>query len=137
MNQNWISSLQDVDALEVGSGRKFFSATHEEIAKGHTTDIYFISAQEVLRYLKLEDTIVVAEVFPRRSGILCGVEEVLYLLSNSAVEVWSLKEGESFEPKEVIMRIRGPYSQFGIFETPLLGILAHSSGWATAAWECK
>ena len=137
MNKNWISSLQEVDAIEVGPQRKFFSATHEEIAQGYTTDIYFISAQEVLRHLNLEDTTVVAEVFPRRSGILCGVEEVLHLLSDSAVEVWSLEEGEKFEPKEVVMRIKGPYSQFGIFETPLLGILAHSSGWATAAWECK
>jgi len=35
------------------------------------------------------------------------------------------------------MRIKGPYSAFGVFETPILGILAHSSGWATAARECK
>ncbi|MEN3185508.1 MAG: nicotinate phosphoribosyltransferase [Atribacterota bacterium] len=137
MNRSWISSLQEVDAIRVDSERKFFSATHEEILKGYTTDIYFVSAQEVLRHLKLEDTVVVAEIFPRQAGILCGVEEVLHLLSENAVEVWSLEEGEKFEPKEVVMRIKGPYSQFGIFETPLLGILAHSSGWATAAWECK
>lgn len=137
MDRSWISSLQDVDAIAVDSKRKFFSATHEEIARGCTTDIYFVSAQEVLRHLRLDDTVVVAEIFPRRAGILCGVEEALHLLSESAVEVWSLEEGEKFEPKEVVMRIKGPYSQFGIFETPLLGILAHSSGWATAAWECK
>ncbi|MGQ9746330.1 MAG: nicotinate phosphoribosyltransferase [Candidatus Caldatribacteriaceae bacterium] len=137
MKKTWISTLQEVETFHVEKGRKFFSATHEEIAKGYTTDVYFVSAQEILRYLKLDDTMVVAEIFPRRSGILCGVEEALHLLEESEIEVWSLQEGEKFEPKEVVMRIKGPYSQFGIFETPLLGILAHSSGWATAARECK
>lgn len=33
------------------------------------------------------------------------------------------------------MRIHGPYEEFGLFETPLLGILASSCGWATAAHE--
>ncbi len=35
------------------------------------------------------------------------------------------------------MRISGIYDNFGIFETALLGILASSSGWATAARQCK
>ena len=35
------------------------------------------------------------------------------------------------------MRIQGPYKEFGIHETAILGILASSSGWATAAAECK
>jgi nicotinate phosphoribosyltransferase len=133
----WLSSLEEVEAFQVGKERLFYSATHEEIRKGYTTDVYFVTAQEILRHLKLADTVVTAEVFPRRPGVLCGVSEVLNLLSESNVEIWGLEEGEEFAAKEVIMRIRGPYSEFGIFETPLLGILAHSSGWATAARECK
>ena len=35
------------------------------------------------------------------------------------------------------MRIRGKYSDIGIYETPLLGIMASSSAWATAAKEAK
>jgi len=35
------------------------------------------------------------------------------------------------------MRIRGKYTDFGIYETAILGILASSSGWATAARQCK
>ncbi|MGB9839853.1 nicotinate phosphoribosyltransferase, partial [Thermovenabulum sp.] len=46
-------------------------------------------------------------------------------------------EGETFNPKETILRIVGPYEEFGIYETALLGILAQSSGWATAARECR
>lgn len=35
------------------------------------------------------------------------------------------------------MRIEGRYVDFGIYETPILGILASSSAWATAARRCK
>ena len=35
------------------------------------------------------------------------------------------------------MRIRGPYDEFGMYETALLGILASASGWATAARACR
>ncbi|HQE25176.1 MAG TPA: nicotinate phosphoribosyltransferase [Candidatus Atribacteria bacterium] len=137
MENSRIPTLKEVEDIDIDPERDFYSATPEEIKKGYTTDIYFVSAQEILRHLNLEDTIVVAEIFPRGSGVMCGVPEVLNLLSSVPVEVWSLSEGEEFSSKEVIMRIRGPYSAFGVFETPILGILAHSSGWATAARECK
>ncbi len=35
--------------------------------------------------------------------------------------------------REKILRITDPYSTFGLYETAMLGILAHESGWATAA----
>ena len=35
------------------------------------------------------------------------------------------------------MRIKGSYGEFGIYETAILGILASSCGWATAAREVK
>ena len=137
VENNGVLTLKEVENIKIDPQRDFYSATPEEIKKGYTTDIYFVSAQEILHHLDLKDTIVTAEIFPRGSGVMCGVPEVLNLLSSSSVEIWSLSEGEEFSPKEVIMRIRGPYSAFGMFETPLLGILAHSSGWATAARECK
>ncbi|GAI12972.1 unnamed protein product, partial [marine sediment metagenome] len=51
-------------------------------------------------------------------------------------EVWALSEGESFDKKEVVLRIKAPYQSYGTYETVYLGILAHCSGWATAAREC-
>jgi len=135
--KRWVNDLQDVINFTPDPKRLFLSSTHEEILQGYTTDIYFISAQQILRHLHLDQTPVVAEIFARHSGIFCGLPEVLSLLSHSKVEMWSLPEGESFETREVVLRIKGPYSEFGIFETPLLGILAHSCGWATAARECK
>ncbi|ADP76813.1 Quinolinate phosphoribosyl transferase [Methanothermus fervidus DSM 2088] len=117
--------------------RLFFSAKHSEIKKGKVTDVYFLKTMKILKHLNLEDTEVKAEVFAGESGIFCGLKEVLNLLEDSECKIYSLKEGEKFSKKEVVLRIEGNYSEFGIYETAILGILASSSGWATAAYKCK
>lgn len=132
-----INTLQDVNDYQVAPGRAFYAATHAEITAGLTTDVYFVKAYDILRRLHKEATPVVAEIFPRRAGILAGTEEALQLLRGRQLKVWSLAEGESFGAKDVVMRIEGAYNEFGLFETALLGILASSSAWATAARECK
>jgi nicotinate phosphoribosyltransferase len=45
-------------------------------------------------------------------------------------------QGEPFDRKEVVLRIKAPYQSYGTYETAYLGILSHCSGWATAAREC-
>lgn len=126
----------DVDNFKLSPGR-LFSANHDEILRGWTTDIYFIKTREILRGMKLAQTRVTAEVFAGKDGLLAGVPEVITLLSAAGVKVWALPEGESFGEKEVVLRIEGSYDSFGIFETALLGILSSSSGWAAAARRCK
>ena len=79
----------------------------------------------------------VAEIFTTGSGILCGTEEAVRMLQGKKVSLWAVPEGEEIKAKDVVMRIDGPYDEFAMYETALLGILASSSGWATAAWECK
>lgn len=88
---------------------------------------------EVLEHLGLADTPVTAEVFANRAGILAGVDEALALLKPLGVSVEAAPEGMPVAAHQVVMRISGPYRHFGLFETALLGILASSSGWATAA----
>jgi len=132
-----ISSVNEIENYSINSNRKFFSATHEEIEEGLTTDIYFVRAQEILRYLRLENTMVTAEIFPREDGVFAGVQEVCNLLKNKKIKLWSLEEGDRFKFKDTVLRIEGPYSEFGVFETVILGILASSSAWATAARKCK
>ncbi|MDK2901949.1 Nicotinate phosphoribosyltransferase pncB1 [Koleobacter methoxysyntrophicus] len=129
--------LEDVKDFKIDKERRFFSAQHEEIACGATTDIYFIKTLEILEHLGLAEKKVTAEVFPRRGGVLAGLDEVLNLLKDKDLEIWGLPEGETFESKETVLRIRGPYKELAVFETPLLGILASSCGWATAARECR
>lgn len=136
MNQ-YIYSTTDINRYKVSPERKLFSANHDEIKKGLTTDIYFIRAMEILEYLKLDHTEVTAEIFARKNGIFVGAQETYNLLKDKKIELWSIQEGDSFQRKETIMRIRGPYHEFGIYETVILGILASSSAWATAARACR
>ena len=119
------------------------SQAHFEIPdswlSGETADIYFPRTVEILKKEKI-NPVAIMEVFPRGPGILCGIEEVKTLLEKvlpeDSREVWALSEGESFDRKEVVLRIKAPYQSYGTYETTYLGILAHCSGWATAAREC-
>lgn len=117
---------------------RLFSATHEELLAGWTTDIYFLKTRDVLRSAGLLETPVVAEVFARKGGVYAGSEEVLRLFRSfpNPPQVETLTEGSTFDSKEVLMRITGTYESFGLYETVLLGMLASSTGWATAAREC-
>ncbi len=132
----FIHSTDGIKSYKVDPDRKLFSANHDEIEKGLTTDIYFIRALEILKYLKLDNTDVTAEIFARRKGVFAGAREAYNLLKDKNISLWSLREGDFFHPKETVMRIQGPYNEFGIFETVILGILASSSAWATAARAC-
>ncbi len=113
-------------------------APSERILSGETADVYFLNARRILEQEGV-DPRVTMEVFPARAGILCGMREVEALLARvlpPGSEVWGLPEGEAMDEKEVVLRIRGPYRSFGIYETAILGILAHESGWATQARAC-
>jgi nicotinate phosphoribosyltransferase len=112
----------------------------DDILKGRTADVYFVRTLEVLSKEGV-NPVVTMEIFAGGSGLLCGIEEALSLLRkvlppDGDVEVWALEEGDSFREKEVVLRIKAPYVSFGLYETAILGMLAHGSGWASAARRC-
>ena len=111
----------------------------EDILNGNTADVYFMRTLDILKAEGI-NPVVTMELFPNRHGVLCGVNEALGLLKTvlpaSGSEVWALEEGEAMESKEVILRIKAPYQSFALYETALCGMLAHGSGWATAARAC-
>jgi nicotinate phosphoribosyltransferase len=113
-----------------------------DILSGESADVYFSRAEEILAKEGL-DPHVVMEVFARREAVLCGIDEVKVLLAHvlrganpAETVVEALSDGDHTEPKEVVLRIRARYRAFGLYETAILGILAQSTGWATAAREC-
>ena len=69
--------------------------------------------------------------------MFAGLEEALVLLEGSGVRVDAMGEGSVFYPEEPVMVISGPYLEFGVFETSLLGLLCQASGIATEAARCK
>ncbi len=109
------------------------------VLSGETADIYFLRAVEILKREGI-NPLATMEVFPSRAGLLCGMHEVHALLDQILPkdnrEVWSLSEGDTFEEKEVVLRITAPYQSYGAYETAYLGMLSQCSGWATAAREC-
>jgi len=113
-------------------------APSEAALQGETADVYFLHAREILEAESV-DPVVAMEAFPSKDGILCGINEALELLRivcTSDCEVSAIEEGASVEKGEIVLRIVAPYQQFGIYETAVLGVLAHETGWATAARRC-
>ena len=58
------------------------------------------------------------------------------ILPEVGVEVWAIDEGEKMDKDEVVIRIKAPYSSFGLYDTAICGTLSSSSSWSTAANEC-
>ncbi|HAL49381.1 MAG: nicotinate phosphoribosyltransferase [SAR202 cluster bacterium] len=109
------------------------------ILVGDTADVYLQRTLTILRNESINPTVTM-EFFARSSGVYCGIREVRSLLTKvlpeSGSEVWSLQEGETIQSGEVVLRIKAPYSSFGLYETTICGVLASCTGWATAASEC-
>ena len=113
-----------------------------EILAGDSADVYFARAEAILEREGM-DPMVTMEVFPRDAGVLCGISEAKTLLAHvlagvdpAELSVEALDDGDLVDTKEIVLRIRARYRRFGLYETAMLGMLAQSTGWATAAREC-
>jgi nicotinate phosphoribosyltransferase len=118
------------------------SRPSREILSGDSADVYFARAATIMEREGL-DPVVTMEVFARQDAVLCGIDEAKNLIGHVLAEcdpgetrVEALNDGDRISPKEVVLRIRARYRRFGLYETAILGMLAQSTGWATAAREC-
>jgi len=112
-----------------------------EILSGESADVYFARAERILEREGL-DPLVTMEVFARQDAILCGIDEAKNLLGHVLADVddgetviEALDDGDAITSKEVVLRITARYRVFGLYETAILGMLAQSTGWASAARE--
>jgi nicotinate phosphoribosyltransferase len=104
---------------------------------GPASDVYFQRARDTLAGAGI-DAVVAMDFFSSHAGVLCGISEALRLLGavlQDGDEAWAIAEGESITDRETVLRVRAPYSRFGVYETSLLGMLSSCTGWATAARE--
>jgi nicotinate phosphoribosyltransferase len=120
----------------------FHSADAKEIKAGKITDAYFPHTLEILKAKGIDKRVraeFMAKGLPHQWpwGILAGVEECAELLSGLKLSVRGMREGTIFKPYQPVMEIEGHYSEFGKFETALLGFLCQASGVATKASRCK
>jgi len=124
---------------------RFYIAGEDDILKGRTTDIYFVHTLEILEKEGKERTRVLGEFtapgLPQdwEWGLFAGLEEAVRVLEGREVSLWAAPEGTVFRPRTArgvpvpIMTIEGPYAEFAIYETPVLGFICQASGIATKA----
>jgi len=129
--------------------RIFHHATDEEIKRGLTTDVYFSRTKQIIEAKKLDRLNALAEVTSGKLpggwpwGVLCGIEEIAHLFEGVPVDVYAMPEGSIFYPadyrgvREPVMFIDGPYGDYCLLETPMLGLICQASGAASRAARIK
>jgi nicotinate phosphoribosyltransferase len=116
-----------------------FSIPVEQITSGFYSDKYFSRTSEIL----LADgnrNRVLMQVFTRKDGVLCGIDEAVAVLRTCSFDpeklrIVALYEGDSMVKNETVMTIEGEYSSFAHLETVYLGVLARGSSVATLVRE--
>ncbi|GGM75476.1 nicotinate phosphoribosyltransferase [Thermogymnomonas acidicola] len=126
--------------------RRFNIATEEDILEGRASDVYFSRTMEVLKKVG-RDPVVTMEATV--SGPLdtfvtfSGLDEVVSLLEGKDVDLRAVPEGTILNPRDSrgipvpFMSITGRYSEFGVFESSILGFICQSSGISTYATRVR
>ncbi len=127
--------------------RRFNYCDENAILNGRATDAYFLRTFEVLKAKNIDKRVVMeatVKSFPDKNynfGVFSGIQEVVNLLSyvaenlaeSNLLNVWAMQDGEIFFPNEPVLRIEGRYTDFGIYETAILGFISYASGITTKA----
>ena len=128
---------------------KLFIADERDVRNGYTMDVYFERTKRILEASGLSDVKVCAEFtgssLPERWewAVFCGLEEVIRLLEGLPITVYAIPEGTVFRPRTresvrvPLMNIMGSYTDFGVMETAMLGMMCQPTGIATAAARTK
>ncbi|MBP9560883.1 MAG: nicotinate phosphoribosyltransferase [Syntrophorhabdaceae bacterium] len=120
----------------------FYIADFDDIKKGRITDVYFVKTLEILRKKGI-DKRVRAEFIVKRLpegkswAVFTGIEEVAKIIEGLNIKVRTMREGTIIKPYQPVLEIEGMYTEFGILETTILGLICQSSGVATKAARCK
>src|SRR2546430_8991805 len=126
-------------------GRDFYIATADALRAGRTADLDFGRTLDIQKKAGRSRGNVVAGVTAGALptdwpwGIFCGLEEVVHLLEGKGASLWALPEGSVFPPKThrgiplPVMILEGPYEEWALYETPVLGMICQASGIATKA----
>lgn len=110
-----------------------------EIKAHFYTANYFSKTEEIIK-THLKDTVVTMQFFAREHATLCGVDQALSLLATFAVSpesltVEALFDGDGIKPFEPVLKITGPYINFGFLESLIDGILTRQTNIATNSKE--
>ncbi len=120
----------------------FHTADARDVKAGKVTDVYFDRTMRILRAKGMDARVrmeIIAKTLPDGWdwAVFAGVEEVSELLLGLPVNVRSMPEGTVFFPCQPVMEIEGNYTDFGHYETAMLGLVCQASGIATKAARVK
>lgn len=98
---------------------------------------YFEKATKVIKE-HLSDSITTLQFFQRKNNsIFSGINEVIKLLEEntdtSKYEIWFLEEGTEINENDIVLQLKGNYSEFGQFEGVIDGIFSRMTSLATNA----
>lgn len=126
--------------------RRILMPTEKEILNGECTDVYFPRSIKILKAKEFDDTKAVMEVYLKKFpdpnynfGMFTGIHDVVRLLeyvaktNGSSIDVYAMEDGEIFFPEEPVLQVIGKYTDFGIYENTVLGLICQASGVSTEA----
>ena len=121
---------------------KLHTADFDDIKAGRTTDVYFDRTIKILKVKGIDKWVkaeFIAKDFPEEWewGVFAGIEESLSLFEGMKINVRAMPEGTIFKTYQPVLEIEGMYTDFGLYETAILGFLCQASGIATKAARCK
>lgn len=115
---------------------QIFKIPVDKIKSGWYSDKYFVRTKEILVRGHNHNRVLM-QVFTRKPGVVCGIDEaaaVLHLCSDRprGLKIRALYDGDKIRPYETVMTIEGEYASFAHLETVYLGIIARRTAVATA-----
>ncbi len=121
---------------------RYHLPSESDIEEGDLADIYFHRTLDILADRESNPTVRAEFACKSLPGdwpwaVLAGVDEAAELLATRALEARALPEGTVFGEREPVLEVKGPYQDFCLLETSLLGFLCQASGVATAAARCR
>lgn len=105
------------------------------VKEGWYSAVYFNKTKQIVEKYR-PDNHVTMQFFTRKEAILCGVDEAIALLEDCCpnfdqLEISALHDGDKISAFEPVLKIKGPYQEFGYIEGVIDGILARRSSVAT------
>ena len=118
---------------------QLFDIPVEKIRSGFYSDKYFARTRDILLKEGNKNRVLM-QVFSRKKGVLCGIDEAIAVLRTCAIEpekirISALYDGDTISENETVMTVEGEYSSFAHLETVYLGVLARGSSVATLVRE--
>ncbi|WP_377888136.1 nicotinate phosphoribosyltransferase [Alkalihalobacillus sp. R86527] len=111
----------------------------ERVKEGWFSAVYFLKTCEIVEEYK-PDNLVTMQFFQKNDAVLCGSDEAIALIKTFAkdpnsLEIHSLKDGDKISPFETVLKIKGPYQNFGFLEGIIDGILGRRTSVATNVYH--